>query len=447
MRRSNCLLALLLALLLVLCGCESTAPDASVPAAETQITDDTLVASIGERHVTWAQYRMTFETYLQYYEEMGFDVFATQERLQGFQSRTVETLLEQCVLAHQAELADCDVLTDAESAALQAQIDTELAALDDVYLEQVAAEKAANPSLDEQARLRELIAAESYYYTGISMDYDSYIAYITNYYREQFFVQKLREQLVQDVTVSDAEVRSYYVDALLADQETFLADPAAYQTAAEQAQQLPPLFAPEGYARLLVVSFAAQDLNADENYVQLNEQLDAVIRQYGQLALQSAVDGVDQSGTLDVLLESYLALCRAKQSLVDKANEAARTEAERVYDSLAAGEEFSALEGVTTRYFSPAYRAAWSDELSEAIAALEPGAYTPVIQDETGCHIVYYAEPVTPGDVPFERVEAAIRSELLAQAQEAAWQAQIDAYMQDDAIVRNKTLIYAMGTD
>lgn len=447
MRKRGLLFTLLFVLILTLVGCEKTVEVPTETVEITEITEETPVASIGSRHVTWAQYRMTFETYLQYYEEMGFDVYATEQRLQGFQTRTVEALLEPYVLAYQAELAGCNVLTDAENEALQAQIDTQIAALGDAYQEQLVAEKAANPSLDEQKRLRELIAAESYYYTGISMDYDSYLAYIAEYYRDQYYVQKLREQIVCDISVTDAEVQAYYEDARNADREKFLADPAAYQYAAEQAEQIPPLFAPDGYQRLLVVSFAAQDISTDENYAQVTQQLDAVIKQYGLIALQSAMQGTEDTAALKALQETYLTLSNTKQMILDKANEAAHEEAEAVYKALEAGAEFSDLENAKTRYFAPAYQEAWSEQLYEAILLLEPGTYSPVIQDETGCHIVFYVEQVTAGDVPFEEVEDIIRSELRTQAQEAAWQEQITRYMEAPEIVRNEALIQAMGKE
>ncbi|MBQ1281380.1 MAG: hypothetical protein IIY16_03950, partial [Oscillospiraceae bacterium] len=421
-----------------------TAPATDSETAESTIEDTAVVASIGERSVTWAQYRMTFETYLQYYAEMGFDVFGTEERLSGFQERTVEALLETCVIAHQAELAGCTTLTEEEQAELDEKIAYELAALDDVYLDQVAAEKAADPSLDEEARIQELIAAESYYYTGMQMDYESYLEWISNYYREQFYMEKLRAQTVADVTVSDEQVRSYYDQTLEADQNAILDDPGSYGTAAENAVDIPPLYAPNSYRCVLMLTFAAEDISSDEAYVQITEQLDTLAAEYGDIAIDAELNGVDRSAELAEILERYRILLAEQQKLITAANADAFTEAESVLETVQAEGGFATYENVRTRYISPEYSTAWSKEIIAAVESLEVGEFSEVIQDASGCHILYYNNEVPVGDVAFEEVEALIRNKLLTEAQENVWQAQVDLYMADEEIVRNDKLIHAM---
>lgn len=458
MRKRHGLAALALGLLLILPGCrsgkevpgevppEEISPEVDSP-ADGPVADQAVVAGIGTRQVTWAQYRLTFETYLQYYKELGFDVFATEERLQGFQERTVEALLQPYVLADQAERQGLDQMTAEQEQNLARQIDEAQASLGESYAEQVAAEAAQDPALDTGARTRELIAAESYYYTGVELSYEAYLDWIAGYCRDQYLIQLLREATVESVSVTEEEIRTYYDKAVAADQSTYSMEPGRYKEACEAAEGLEPLFVPEGYSRILVLFYPIEGLSENTAYTENLQQMEDIALDYGALAFSEARDQEDHGPEKAALLKEYRRLEQENQDISAEAAAPALAQAKEAYDQLASGIPFAELTDAEPALISLSHESGrdWSETVKSAFSELEVGTYSGVVQDETGCYLLYYLADEPAGIRSYETVQEQIHAQLLEAAQETAWQEQIEIWMADEAITRDEALVHAMG--
>jgi len=443
--KSRRIFSMLLATVVPLCACGT--PQARDGGG---IPDDAAVASAGSHTVTWAQYRITFDTYRQYYLELGMDVLENESRLQGFQERTVDSLLQACVLADQAERQGFDRLSEEQSAELQKQIQNNIDTLGDAYQEQIAQELAVDPGLDVEAREKELIAAEAYYYTGREMEYDAYIDWISNYFREQFYVEQLKAATVAGVSVSEEELTAYYQQALEADQVTYTDAPQRYRQAWAASSGVPPLFAPEGYSRILVRTFPVDGLAENETYLDNLARMESLTQTYGAAAIAAALEGADNSGELSDLLDTYSQLQEETRQLMETLCAPVKADVDEAMALLDRGIAFEALlpEGedriqlISLRYTG---EQDWSDAVKAAFSAMEPGTYSQPVLDEGGYHILYYIDDLPAGPLPLDLVREPLAASLLQSAQEDAWQAAIDHWMQDDSIKIDTDLMYAMG--
>lgn len=436
---------ILLSSVILLCACGSlkTQDEGSIP-------DDALVASAGSHTVTWAQYRIAFDTYRQYYLELGIDVLENESRLQGFQKRTVDSLLQACVLVDQAERQGFDQLSEEQAAKLQQQIQNSIDTLGEIYQEQIAQELAADPDLDADAREKELIAAEAYYYTGREMDYDEYIDWISNYLREQFYVEQLKAATLADVSVTEDALTAYYRQTLEADKITYTDAPQLYRQAYTANADVPPLFAPEGYSRIQVLSFPIDGLEKNETYLDHLARMEELTQSYGAAAIAACLEGVDNSDTLSDLLDTYVLLQEETQQLIETLCAPAKAAVDETMALLDSGIAFAALlpeSDGSIQLISLLYtdEQDWSDAVKTAFSAMEPGTYSQPVLDESGYHILYYIDDLPAGPLSLELVQEALRASLLKSAQEDAWQAAIDQWMLDDAIKIDTDLMYAMG--
>ncbi len=200
-------------------------PMAEESAEEEIPLEEQIVASVGDHTIQYSQYDMTLKTYETYYDEMGFDVRQNEDRFKGFQERTMDSMIENLVIIEKAIAEGYSDLDEEEAALLKAEIDDEIASLGDVYQDQIRREFLSDPSLDKEAREKELIAAESYYYTGIKMTYEEYLDYIRNYLSEAHYVESLKQDTVSEASVSEEQIKDFYDVQFASDKEAYSLQP------------------------------------------------------------------------------------------------------------------------------------------------------------------------------------------------------------------------------
>ena len=406
-------------------------------------SDDSVVASIGSHRVTWAQYKMTFDPYKQYYSEMGMDITASEERLSGFQERTVDALLQPCVLAEQAIAAGFDKLSSQQQYELDAQIADNIAQLQASYAAQVAEDLSKDPSINAEDRLKEYIAAESYYYTGTDMSYDEYINWISTYFTEQYYIQLLKDSVIKDVALDDSAVQEYYDKALAADEATYSQRPELYKQTYETAD-IPPVFVPDGYSSMLIYSVPIDGLADNAEFAEICSKLESLEKEYGAAALGEDSPDPDVLSSIE---KEYAEYSASKQAILQDVSAAAHAKMDPIYEQLCAGADMAALCDVSPRLISLSHQSEndWSPAIKSAFSRLSPGELSPIIFADNSLSVIYYIQDVVPGPKSLADAADAISQNLLTTARDEAWQAQIDVWMQDDSIVRNDELIYAMG--
>ena len=134
----------------------------------------------------------------------------------------------------------------------------------------------------------------------------------------------------------------------------------------------------------------------------------------------------------------------------------ALAKAKEAYGKLEAGEAFEkVMEEYTQdteqtekgRLISNQYVADydWSNEIKAEFATLKPGEYSAVVQDDEGCHILYYLGEEPAGAVELEAAKEAIREQLVLEAQEEEWMALIEAWKNDGSVVLDHDLIHSLS--
>jgi len=440
--------AFILAFAVLFSACAKTGD--SSDAAQEEPAGSDIVARCGSHCVTWALYQMTFLTYEKYYEEMGFDVYASAERLSGFQESMVESLLQQCVVKEEAISQGYNRLSAQQEQELADRIKKNLDSLDDTYRAQAEKEAAADPAVDVEARIRELIADESYRCTGTKLSYDAYLAWIKTYLSEQYYTELLQQETVSGVTVGAADVQSYYKKTLASDQATYEKQPELYKQAAEAGNTVPPLFAPAGYSKVRICNYPVEGVSKDKQYLANKERLQTIAAQYNALSIAEARGKAVSAQEKQALRDNYTALESENQKILDSCSDSARQLSADAYQQLQNGTAFSDLKGVEkVQLISLLYTSTsdFSAEIKTAFSHLKPGQYSEPFLDADGYHIIYYIEDEPAGARGFDTVQSLIAQSLLEQARSDAWQAQIKLWMQNDRIEKNDTLIHAMGKE
>ena len=87
----------------------------------------------------------------------------------------------------------------------------------------------------------------------------------------------------------------------------------------------------------------------------------------------------------------------------------------------------------------------WSKEVKTAFATLQMGQYSQVIQDDEGCHILYYLSDEPAGAVALDDVKDGISALLLADLENHEWTAMLDTWKNDGTVEIDEELVRSYG--
>ena len=167
--------------------------------------------------------------------------------------------------------------------------------------------------------------------------------------------------------------------------------------------------------------------------------------EYGKLVLQ----GMDSARQKEIATE-YKALSAEVTAAMSAFMANTRARAEEALQKLDAGASFDDIlveYGDDTAYLT--YETigekgrllytkgedGWAKAIHDAVATLQPGEYSSILEDENTLFIVQLVGEETPGTKTFEELEAALQGAALEAAQEEAWLTQQDAWAADTSMV------------
>ena len=451
------LFALIMALSAVGCGVAPAADDT----ADTEVIShdpEAPIVTVGDEVVTFAEYQELFNTYAEYYAMMGYDMTNDQETVESLQNFIVDTLVEEKVIAYQARENGYDELSEEKLAEIEVTAAAELEDMAAMFREQAEEEAAADSTVNVDERVEELFGDESEYYTGIRMTQEEMGQWIVDYYTENAINEVFREAMLADVTVSDEEIAAWYEEAVAEDAEIYAENPEHYKDDKESEElygDYPVLYAPEGYKRMLHILIMPEDPMADE-YYDKETAIETLKAEYGELAFAVNIEGGDGAARLKEIEGEYKQLVADMEKLEKEYFAPALAKAKEAYGKLEAGEAFEkVMEEYTQdteqtekgRLISNQYVADydWSNEIKAEFATLKPGEYSAVVQDDEGCHILYYLGEEPAGAVELEAAKEAIREQLVLEAQEEEWMALIEAWKNDGSVVLDHDLIHSLS--
>ena len=472
MKKGIALIAMLLAAVLMLSGCNLIGYDAELDGAQ-------VVAKVNGTDITkaeWLNYRDYMVAYEQQYmmQYYGMSMPIDDEYMAAYGESALEQLIESVVIEDKLEELGLEPLPEEDAAEVESYADSmvdmykmllrfqnhpELETVEE-EAERLAAAAQENP--DEvtepvatvtDAELDEMLTAELAE-TGYTRDY--FVQ--TKTYNMQH--EKLMAHTSADVAVTDEQVKTEFDNLVAAQKTSFDETPTLYAAYEQNAMDL--YYAPAGYrgVKNLLIGFSAEkQAEIDELKNALTTAQTLLENGNTQLEEMKAEDisVLDEEGkklydeqmaTLETQVADAQATIDETQPKLDAATEAAYAEAlpivEEVMAKLEAGETFDALMetygtdgGMTVEpnksrgYLVCDGLTMFVQEFQDAAMALaNVGDVSEPVKTEFGYHILQYATDIAAGEVEFtDELKTTLYDTLLTQAQEAAYEAAVTQWV------------------
>lgn len=435
----------ILSLLMCLCMlagvamAEEAAVEAEVSAV-TEIPDDAVLVTVNGENLTWADlengYNNLIAQYGSYYDmtqQTNIDLF----RAVAMENRIIEALLGQKAVEFGVSELSAEEIAEQEAAAAadwEAAMENYIA-----YMRTDITEESSEE--DKQAARAE---AEAYYAENGGYTPET----LVEEYKHYAVMNKVQTLMVQDATVSDADVEAYYQELVAADKELYENDIAAYVEYNSYVEQMAMYammygtasdmdyawYKPEGFRAVKHIL-----IPVDEALMNAYTDLQARFEEQG------AEETTEEPVTEAAINEAKAAILASKAELIDEINQ-----------KIADGADFDALiaeYGVdadgnasdpgmvsepykTTGYEVSSASSNYVPEFVEASMSIESvGGVSAPYLSSYGIHIVKYIGDVAGGPIEMtaEQREAK-RAELLNTRQNELYNTTVEKWLADSTV-------------
>lgn len=231
--------------------------------------------------------------------------------------------------------------------------------------------------------------------------------------------EKYYQEIVKDVTVSEAEVEQFYKEQLAIQRENYTQYPEEFEFA--HTDGLVILYRPEGYRAVRDILIPFQ---SDEDEIKAAE-------------LEDQISQLDPIGDAQRIQEL--------EAELDPLYAPLEVTAQEIAERLQAGEDFLKLADEygkdemmetdpvrTEGYYISENSFLFSNEFIQGSMILDrPGQVSSPLRSASGLHLVQYLSDVTPGDVPLEEVHDAIEAQALQVRQRAYYDERTAAMLEE----------------
>lgn len=304
-----------------------------------------------------------------------------------------DMVAEQVTREHAAELG-LDELTDDDRAQIEAQAQEQY----DEYAEAHRDEVDTSGKTEEEAAS----AVETYLRDYLGVDREDIRAQL----EENWWQRKLRDALTEDVIVDDAAVQAAY-DQRLAEQKASYAEyPDDYEFAQRSGEII--VYNPAGYRAVKVLLLGFDNSEA-------------------AMAVYALSGSEERQGELDAFYAGPEA--RAREAL-EKLRGGA--DMDEMIDEIGEDAGMKDARQRAEGYYVSANSTFWSQEFVDAAMALENvGDYSEPVRTGDGVCVLQYLGEVPEGAVALDDVRDALEAEVLAEAQERAYDEQVQAWVDE----------------
>ncbi len=428
-RKSASLVCLLLALMLLLSACGNPARKIEKEIEKLNADYAAIVATYDGGEVTageaMSDFNYMYSMYMSYLSAYGYEI--TAEEIRALMGSALQTRARMEIAAARFD-AEYDL---SKEEIIQLEVDAK-AQYDESYAQALV--QASGESEAERDANARLLLAE------MGLDYD-------RLYNNLLLGEKTRRMekiLSAEIdSISEEELLAAYEDRVGADEEAYSSGSAFFEMDMTETDKL-ICWRPEGFRAVKhILLIPGDDVMAAYNAaVSALEEGEAVLAELEE-ELQAAEDDDSEEGPARSVaeLESLIAAAEANAAALeadvlaaaDACREAVKESSNAVYARFAAGEDFDALmaefgqdpgmqvEPTMERgYCVSAESIIWEPAFRDgAMSIANVGGLTaePVVSS-SGVHIIYYAEAVTGGAVPFEQVREELYAEVLENTRE-----------------------------
>lgn len=281
--------------------------------------------------------------------------------------------------------------------------------------------------------------------------------------RESRSHQKLKDDTVKDVAVSEEELTTEYNTRVETDKANYADNPDSYDYGAAVTNGTTVYYTPAGYrtVKQILVKFAEADQTAidDANKQLTSKQSELTTAQNSLTALGEDASADDEAtaesrATLTQTVETLTAEIEKLQSDLDAAREAGyaaiQPTVEEIQGKLAAGESFDSLietynqdTGMPeTGYLVSENSRNWVTEFKDASMALAAiGDISEPVRTTYGIHLIEYATDVAEGEIGLDTVRDDLSSTLLTEKQNTVYNEAVQKWIEEaDAKIQKDKL-------
>ena len=438
--RKKALLALMMAAVLLLSGCNLIQKDQAVD-------DATEIIRMGDQVITKKEVKAQVESALATYASntymyYGQKVDTTDKNIISMaQDAAIDGLKEDLALTAKAKELGLDQLTDEELESVKAAAEDELD-FNKNYAELLNQSALEGKSEEEIAKFVEDLLAEN----NINIDT------LTEAAKKNEIDKKLKAYAVKDIAVSDEEIQADYDSKVAADKETYAEKAGSWASAANSGSSL--YYTPAGIRRVkqILVKFKAEDQTAISSAKTAQTEANTALStaQAKVDSLQSTLDAegiteedkakTEESMTaakqeLDEADKAVQAAAKALEDATDKAFANIDEDTDAILAQLAEGADWQKLmdeknedPGMKNNekgYAVAADMTGFDPAFVEAAMALaKPGDYSGKVKgNDYGYYIIRYEGDEAEGPVALDDVKESISSALLSTKQDEAYTA------------------------
>lgn len=265
--------------------------------------------------------------------------------------------------------------------------------------------------------------------------------------------QKLRDETVKDVAVSEEELTTEYNTRVETDKANYGDNPDSYDYGAAVTNGTTVYYTPAGYrtVKQILLQFAEDDQTAIDD---LNKQLTSKqselttaqnsLNDLGEDASADDEATAETRATLTASVETLTADVEKLQSDLDAAREAGYTALQPTVDEIQAklteGASFDSLietynqdPGMTENgYLVSENSRNWVTEFKDASMALAAvGDVSDPVRTTYGIHLIEYASDVAEGEIGLETVRDTLSASLLSEKQTAAYNEAVEKWVEE----------------
>lgn len=447
--RKKALLALMLAVTLLLSGCALIVKDEAVDNA-------TEIIRMGDKVVTKGEVKEQLESVLEYnayYASMFGQAYDASDPavIAAAQEEAVDNLKKDLALTAKAAELGLDQLSAEE----EENVKTAAQESYDSAMEYVKTNQLADSGLEGD----ELTKAATEELDKLGVTLDSYI----EAERKSTIDDKLREEAIKDVTVSDDEIKTEYDSRVENDKTTYAENAGSWATAANNGTTL--YYTPAGVRRVkqILTKFKEEDQTAiDDAKKQQTEANTAVTT--AEAKVSAAEDTLETEGITEEIKTEAEADLKAANEELDKAkadqeaaNKAVEDATNKAFENITAdtdailqqlkdGADWQTLmdeknqdpgmksneKGYAVAAGMTNFDAAFVDA---AMALQNIGDYSDKIRGESyGYYIIRYESDEAEGPVSLDDVKETISSALLSTKQNETYNAKVDKWVEEAGI-------------
>ncbi len=418
--------------------------------------DEPAVTIGGEYTITRGEFVDTYNAMLAQYVGYGMSAPTEDADIESMQNAVLDMLIDAKILQYQAGQMGI-ALTEEQQNGVDADVEDEM----QYYLESFRSQAQSEGATDVDARAIEIFN-EQLSASGMEMDMEGYRNYIKEELTKSAIQTAVEEKIKDAVEVTEDDAKAYYDDLLATqsttymsdDKETYLADEENYEKVGGD----PIVIVPDGYVRVKSIMVSPES-ELSEDYTALRAEMETLEAEYGKLMLSNATAN---AARIAEIKKEYAQKAPQAEAMYEEYIKDAREKAGKAVSALEAGESFDDVlkeygeDEVYTDYPIFAEKGllmkkgvvsdTWTQEMVDAVSALENGQTSPLIQVEDAFYILQLV-----GDEPAgERAYADVADEMMIlahdQKAETEWTAQQEAWRNDpDLIVLHEEVYRDVG--